>query len=383
MMRSVTCFTLLSLLPSLVAAHGFVSQITVNNKKEFHGNSPYRNPDPSAVRQITGVEPVKGANNPDINCGLGSKIASDVLQVMPGDRLSFEWHGGDGSPWPHNIGPMMTYMASCGDQLCNDFDSTKAKWFKIEQTGRVAPGKAWIQGRLLDFDVPANVTLPGNIQPGNYLIRHEIIALHLGEQKGGAEFYPSCAQLEVGGNGNGKPSEDELVTFPGGYSDDDPGVHAKQIWDVNAKYVYPGPPVAKFAAESGAVGDSEPSTSTGSGSGNGNGGNGNGNGNGNDNDSGSNNDDEGTNDSDNTPSGNGNGNSGNTPSGNGNSGDYGSQDPPKSESGTTASQSCKLKKSSTSREERRAAYKRDLAKYKPKHVSRVMRNIDWSSLGLH
>jgi hypothetical protein len=70
---------------------------------------------------------------------------------------------------------------------------------------------------------PANVTLPSNIAPGNYIIRHEIIALHLADTMGGAEFYPSCSQLNISGTGTGTPNSNELVSLPGAYSDNDPG----------------------------------------------------------------------------------------------------------------------------------------------------------------
>ena len=72
----------------------------------------------------------------------------------------------------------------------------------------------------------ALVTLPSNLAPGNYIIRHEIIALQLAQSEGGAEFYPSCTQLKVGGNQTGAPEPDELVLLPGAYKDTDPG-----IWD--------------------------------------------------------------------------------------------------------------------------------------------------------
>jgi hypothetical protein len=72
--------------------------------------------------------------------------------------------------------------------------------------------------------VAANVTLPNNIAPGAYLIRHEIIALHLADKAGGAEFYPSCSQIRVGGSGTGVPKDSELVSLPGAYSDTDPGI---------------------------------------------------------------------------------------------------------------------------------------------------------------
>jgi hypothetical protein len=78
------------------------------------------------------------------------------------------------------------------------------------------------------------------------MIRHEIIALHLATTKGEAEFYPSCSQIKVGGNQTGAPNPDECVTFPGGYSDDDPGIYDPDVFDPSAVYVFPGPPVASF-----------------------------------------------------------------------------------------------------------------------------------------
>lgn len=76
---------------------------------------------------------------------------------------------------------------------------------------------------------PANVTLPANIAPGNYIIRHEIIALHLANEMGGAEFYPSCSQLNITGGGAGAPAPAELVALPGAYADDDPGIYVPDV----------------------------------------------------------------------------------------------------------------------------------------------------------
>ena len=69
---------------------------------------------------------------------------------------------------------------------------------------------------------PVSVTLSNDIAPGQYLIRHEIIALHLAVSPGGAEFYPSCTQVNIGGSQTGQPNQ--TVTFPGGYTDTEPGI---------------------------------------------------------------------------------------------------------------------------------------------------------------
>jgi hypothetical protein len=84
----------------------------------------------------------------------------------------------------------------------------------------------------------AAVTLPSNITPGGYLVRHEIIALHLATQMGGAEFYPSCSQLSIGGNGTGVPSSSELVTLPGAYHDDDPGIYVPGVNIPQSMHIY-------------------------------------------------------------------------------------------------------------------------------------------------
>ncbi len=94
------------------------------------------------------------------------------------------------------------------------------------------------------------MTIPNNLASGNYLIRHEIIALHLATQRGGAEFYPACAQLRIGGSQTGKPNDNELVSLPGAYSDGDPGIYDPDVYNTNVDYVFPGPPVAAFIAGS-------------------------------------------------------------------------------------------------------------------------------------
>lgn len=45
---------------------------------------------------------------------------------------------------------MLTYMASCGDQTCDKFDSTTAEWFKIQEVGQISDGN-WAQADLSTF----------------------------------------------------------------------------------------------------------------------------------------------------------------------------------------------------------------------------------------
>lgn len=71
--------------------------------------------------------------------------------------------------------------------------------------------------------------IPDGLASGQYLIRHEIIALHLAVTQGGAEFYPSCTQVKVGGSQASTASSNELVSFPGAYADSDPGIYDPDV----------------------------------------------------------------------------------------------------------------------------------------------------------
>ncbi|KAF8956472.1 glycoside hydrolase family 61 protein [Flammula alnicola] len=226
-----------------VSAHGFVGTMTINGKP-FSGNIPNGKKAPSVIRQISTSFPNKGANNPALTCGPNSSAGSLVADANPSDNVTFDWKGGDLGNWPHNTGPMLTYMASCGaNATCDKFNITNAKWFKIQQIGRKANSAIWAQQDLMTGG-KASAQIPPTLAAGNYLIRHEIIALHLATSLGGAEFYPSCAQLRVGGNQTGVPKASDLVSIPGAYKDADPGIFDPNVFNPSAKYVFPGPAIA-------------------------------------------------------------------------------------------------------------------------------------------
>ncbi len=74
-----------------------------------------------------------------------------------------------------------------------------------------------------------NYTIPACLKPGYYLVRHEILALHSAWAPKGAQFYPSCHQLNVAGLGTTVPTEG-LVSFPGAYQAESPNV-LFQVWN--------------------------------------------------------------------------------------------------------------------------------------------------------
>ncbi|KIP01552.1 glycoside hydrolase family 61 protein [Phlebiopsis gigantea 11061_1 CR5-6] len=245
-MQSYLALAVLFAFLPFVAAHGYVSAIAIDGQW-YAGNQPNNYKGPSPIRLVSDIGPVKGATNPDIICGLSAQNAEMVVNANPGSVFSIQWSGGDGvSKWPHNTGPLMTYMASCGSTPCNEFNATGAKWFKIDQLGLSDPSvPTWYQADISSNGDSFDVTLPQNLAPGGYLVRHEIIALHLADTLGGAEFYPMCTQVMVGGSGNGSPSP--TVSFPGAYADDDAGIFDPDVFNPGTDYVFPGGAVANLA----------------------------------------------------------------------------------------------------------------------------------------
>jgi cellulase len=107
-------------------------------------------------------------------------------------------------------------------------------------------------------------TLPSCIAPGQYLMRVELIALHSAYSVGGAQFYISCANIEITGSGTTSPSS--TVSFPGAYTANDPGITLNiygtgGVPDNGGKaYPIPGPAVMTCGAGSGGGTTAAPTT---------------------------------------------------------------------------------------------------------------------------
>jgi hypothetical protein len=109
-------FTVFNLFFTLqcVIAHGFVGQMSVdgtwyagNKPNNYKGTTvslrcyvPYTDANtlgPSPIRLVNDIGPVKGANNPDLACGLGAQKAEIVAPANPGSVIGIQWVGGDGT----------------------------------------------------------------------------------------------------------------------------------------------------------------------------------------------------------------------------------------------------------------------------------------------
>ena len=102
---------------------------------------------------------------------------------------------------------MIDYIAACNGD-CGSVAPTSLQWIKLDQQGWISgsnPG-TWATDKLIGANNTWTVTIPSNLAAGNYVVRHEIIALHAAGSTNGAQAYPQCVNFAVTGSGSGKIS---------------------------------------------------------------------------------------------------------------------------------------------------------------------------------
>lgn len=232
---------------ALTAAHGIVSDMKIGDTW-VGGYNPYQDPymSPAPERIVwafptAGNGPVEDVTTSDITCNKGATAAPISANVAAGADISFFW-----TVWPESHkGPVMTYMAACGSDDCSTADPTTLDFFKIDEAGYT--DGTWASDTLIANNNSRTVTVPSDIKPGGYIIRHELLALHSAGTAGGAQFYPMCANLVVEGSGTAEP---EGVKFPGAYASSDPGITVN-IYSGLTEYTIPGPAVYGSGASTG------------------------------------------------------------------------------------------------------------------------------------
>lgn len=228
---------------ALVAGHGYVSSIEVDGTT-YGGyliDTYYYESDPpeliawSTTATDDGYVSPTAYDNSSIICHRGSAPAVLSAPVAPGGSVKLTW-----STWPDDHhGPVITYMANCNGN-CSDVDKTTLEFFKIDAGGLIddstIPG-TWATDQLIEDSYSRTVTVPTDIAAGDYVLRHEIIALHGAEDLDGAQNYPQCINLKVTGSGTATPSGTLGTAL---YKDTDPGIYV-DIWNTLSTYLIPGP----------------------------------------------------------------------------------------------------------------------------------------------
>jgi hypothetical protein len=102
-------------------------------------------------------------------------------------------------------------------------DPTTVNFFKIHEVTFDPKTGLWANDVLVNNKMTWKVQIPSDIKAGEYILRHEITALHYASRpNAGPEFLISCANVKIIGDGTAVPKD--TVRFPGGYKPDMPGL---------------------------------------------------------------------------------------------------------------------------------------------------------------
>ncbi|KAI7490620.1 hypothetical protein KC357_g1917 [Hortaea werneckii] len=239
-----------------VAAHGFVQQVTTGGQK-YAGASPNWFYTPNNLPKQAGwmaynqdngfVEPnAYGSGN--VSCHKGAKPGNQYIPVKAGDSMDLQWN-----TWPDSHkGPITAYMARCNGECTSLQDASSLDWFKIDETGLIDPStNTWAADKLIKNDFTWTHKIPSNLASGNFVLRHEIIALHSAGSENGAQNYPMCFNLKVSGSGNSWPCNEGADCRHGNelYTKKEAGI-LFNIYSNPTSYPIPGPKIFKSIASS-------------------------------------------------------------------------------------------------------------------------------------
>ncbi|KAJ5574918.1 endoglucanase [Penicillium hetheringtonii] len=247
---------------ALVAGHGYVTGAVVDGT--YHGGFivdtyNYQSDYPDNIgwyEDATDNGFVDGSSysSGDIICHKDGKPGAISAPVKAGGEVELQW-----TEWPESHhGPVITYLANCNGD-CSSVDKTKLEFFKIDAAGLIddsnVPG-TWASDNLISNNNSYTVTIPSSIKSGNYVMRHEIIALHSAGETNGAQNYPQCINLKVTGGGSDSPSGTLGTAL---YKNTDAGIKVN-IYQSLSNYEIPGP--ALYTGASSNSGSSGSSAST-------------------------------------------------------------------------------------------------------------------------
>lgn len=171
-------------------------------------------------------------NTSDIVCHINGQPANLTATVAAGGTVDFQW-----TNWGHP-GVVLTYVALCGGD-CTDptLDKTALEWVKIDEGGIDIASQSWATDILEANNMTWSTPVPATLASGNYVFRHEIIAVHGAENVDGAQNYPQCVNIQVTGGGSASP-EGTLGTEL--YTPEDAGIYFNPYTTIT-NYTIPGP----------------------------------------------------------------------------------------------------------------------------------------------
>ncbi|KAH7108703.1 glycoside hydrolase [Dendryphion nanum] len=254
---ATTALLVLSSLTAVSLAHSHVDELWVDGVHYPGWNpnpqDPYTDNTPVWYTANVGGNPLLPIhlNQNDIICAKGGSNANISAPIAAGGTVRVRWWQPGEWPVSHH-GPVLSYLASCNGP-CSTVDPYSLQFVKIAEKGWINDSTYqegyWAADELRDDDNSWNIVIPAGLQAGEYVLRHEIIALHVAHlgtgaySPEGAEFYPQCISLNVQGDGT------KVITGGQGaktlYVGNEPGIQIGHLHDTSdhSDYIIPGPAV--------------------------------------------------------------------------------------------------------------------------------------------
>lgn len=156
-----------------------------------------------------------------------------TIDLNAGASVTAKWSQLD----PSHKGPVTEYMAACPESGCDGVDATSLDWFKIAED--VYENGVWGSSKISD-SLEYTFSIPTDLRSGNYLVRHDVLALH---EPGAPQLYPYCFQARLASDGNVVPTD--TVRIPEAYNDGRTNAYIQwSIYDGDqTQFVNPGPAV--------------------------------------------------------------------------------------------------------------------------------------------
>ncbi|KAF8649159.1 hypothetical protein AX16_005957 [Volvariella volvacea WC 439] len=220
----------LAALASQAAAHYTLPSLIINGQVTPQWANVRR------TNNYNSQAPVTDVRSADFRCYTSeTRATASTITVSAGSQIGVVANGN-----MYHAGVINVYMARATNGNAATFNGDGNVWFKVHQIPAVTNGGSSISWPGSNID-RFTFTLPRSLPTGEYLIRTEQIALHSASGFAGAQFYIACGQLNVINGGSGNPGP--LVSIPGVYTGNEPGILINIYWPIPANYTQPGPPV--------------------------------------------------------------------------------------------------------------------------------------------
>ena len=127
-MKFTASAALAASLATTVSAHGGVLSYNLGGKT-YKGFTPYNSAtsQPATIqREWDTYNPIQDPTQTTMRCNANGAASQLTATVAAGSKVTAYWN----SPWPHNIGPTVVWMANCGGS-CANFDGSGNVWVCI------------------------------------------------------------------------------------------------------------------------------------------------------------------------------------------------------------------------------------------------------------